>query len=99
MFRRGLIVDLRDQPCSVGFRYLSEIRASPACPYAMSACPLKADMGGAKRNVRFGPKADICSAIGHVRFTRESGYSSVPLCTGISRSIGASDYNPINSVL
>src|SRR4029078_3546921 len=29
MFRRGLIVDLRDQPCSVGFRYLSEIRASP----------------------------------------------------------------------
>src|SRR5215510_1324278 len=35
MFQRGLIVDLQDQPCSVGFRYLGGIRASPAqyqCP-------------------------------------------------------------------
>jgi hypothetical protein len=26
-------------------------------------------------NVRFVPKADMCSAIGHVRFTPESGHS------------------------
>jgi hypothetical protein len=26
------------------------------------------------RNVRFGSKADICTAIGHVRFTPESGH-------------------------
>jgi hypothetical protein len=35
-------------------------------------------------NVRFGSKADICSAIGHVRFTPKSGHwfhvSGCPLC-------------------
>jgi hypothetical protein len=33
----------------------------------------------ANNNVRFGSKADICSAKGHVRFTPESGHSSVVL--------------------
>jgi hypothetical protein len=29
---------------------------------------------GRGRDVRFGSKADMCSAIGHVRFTPESGH-------------------------
>jgi hypothetical protein len=33
----------------------------------MSALPPKADMCGALADVCFGPKADICSAKGHVR--------------------------------
>ena len=36
----------------------------------MSALPSKADMCGG--DVRFGPKADICTAPAHVRFTPES---------------------------
>jgi hypothetical protein len=33
-------------------------------------------MCGATGNVRFGSKADICAAIGHVRFTPESGHKT-----------------------
>ena len=35
----------------------------------MSALPPKADMCGALGHVRFGPKADMCSAQADVRFT------------------------------
>jgi hypothetical protein len=41
---------------------------------AMSALPPKADICSALPHVRFGPKADICSAPTHVRFTPKSGH-------------------------
>ena len=42
--------------------------------YETSAKVFHADTCAAKRNVRFGSKADICSARTHVRFTHESGH-------------------------
>jgi hypothetical protein len=33
-------------------------------------------IGGGLGHVRFGSKADICTAIGHVRFTPKSTHSS-----------------------
>jgi hypothetical protein len=43
----------------------------------MSALPPKADMCSAARDVCFGPIADICSARVRVRFTPESGQSTL----------------------
>ena len=39
-----------------------------AAQFAMSALPPKADMCSALGDVRFVPIADICSALAHVRF-------------------------------
>ena len=41
---------------------------------ARSGLPLKADISQRTRHVRFGSKADVCTAIGHVRFTPRSGH-------------------------
>jgi hypothetical protein len=35
---------------------------------AMSALPSKADMFGAKKNVRYGPIADSCTAVNNILF-------------------------------
>ena len=40
----------------------------------MFALPSKADMCGATRDVRFGPKVEVMSRHFHVRFTPESGH-------------------------
>jgi len=58
----GLIVDLRDQPCSVGFRYLSEIRASPA----HIQCPLYSR----KRTCAVHPPMSALANSGHSRRVR-----------------------------
>jgi len=40
---------------------------------------MKEDISHRNRYVRFGSEADICNAIGHVRFTPESGHCSIVL--------------------
>jgi hypothetical protein len=46
----------------------------------MSASPPKADVRTAIVDVRFGSKADMCGAKGHVRFTPESDIKRVVKC-------------------
>jgi hypothetical protein len=48
-----------------------------AAKNGMSAVP-EADIGAAQINVRFGSKADICSAKRHIRFTPNSDRKSGP---------------------
>jgi hypothetical protein len=45
----------------------------------MSSLPPIADIDRWFRNVRFGSKADMCSAKRHVRFTPESGQGNLDL--------------------
>ena len=46
-------------------------------------------------NVRFGSKADMCSANGHVRFTPNSGHSlAAPLRPNKGVNVLASEYDP-----
>ena len=49
----------------------------------MSALPLKADMCGAIRDVRFGPIADILRRVSHVHFSPE--FSKYPFFVGRHR--------------
>jgi len=44
----------------------SDKRSVIGANFAMAALPPKADMCGATRDVRFGPKADITSLIDHI---------------------------------
>jgi hypothetical protein len=54
----------------------------------MSAPTPKAEISWRQLNVRFGSKADMCSAKGHVRFTPESGHSQSEFQCPLSANSG-----------